>query len=189
MGWKKIATEKNICPCGKGTYKAVWEKDEWNRVRTNFCLNCSHKRRGYDAYFYEYQVNGLWLTGFRWVESKVLKKARQFTLQSEFYIRRSKKLAEDRYLDRWLDFFSSKNKRQIWEILSQKMPCYCALPTFYRHVKKEGLTPYLIRFFRANNQNALELLDVKDKEIEELNVHARWFDKEAENLIFRRKSG
>ena len=188
MAWKEIAKEQYPCPCGKATYTVLREKDEWSRVRVTYyidCLRCARPEPGYEIYPYEYQRNGLWYTGFCWGRTEQLQAAKRLRLLADDCFHRARAISEKRYLKQWLAFFEGRNKRAIWDVLTENGGYHFALPTFYKHTQETSVENYLTAFFRIDAQNALEILAVCDDEITALYKKAELLDAEAENLIFR----
>lgn len=146
MSWEKMVPEEKPCSCGKGTITYITEMDDWNRIRTSREINCpvcSENER------------------IRLEEQKAKEQKRV-----NLYIN-ARNLAESRYLDKWLNMYEGLNKKDAWQLLTGG-DGYPAIGTFYKHVKEEGVNKYLQRHFRDHFEEALRIMEVKDREIENM---------------------
>lgn len=146
MSWEQMSAEKKPCPCGKGTVTYYMDMDDWNRVRHYKSIECPTCKA--DAEEKSRQ--------------EMAREQERRKLLSE-----ATKLAEERYLARWLAMYAGKNKKSAW-LLYTGGSGYPALGTFYKHVKDEGMERYLRRSFSHDFQRALEKMNVKDRDIQSL---------------------
>jgi len=146
MSWEKMVPEEKSCWCGKGTITYITEMDDWNRIRTSREINCPVCRENERVR----------------LEEQDAKKQKRVNLH-----RKAQKLAESRYLDKWLNMYEGLNKKEAWLVLTGG-DGYPALGTFYKYVKEEGLNKYLYRHFCNHFEEVLKIMKVKDQEIETL---------------------
>ena len=143
MSWEKFSPEIKPCWCGKGTITYIMEMDDWNRTRTSRTINCQECLEKY--------------------LSEEKEKTRKKELREKLN-HKAKSLAVDRYLDAWLEKFEGLNKKQAWEILTDKSG-YPSLGTFYKHTKEEGMPKYIKRQFEQDFEACLEKLGISDENI------------------------
>ncbi|TVY04470.1 hypothetical protein [Cohnella terricola] len=68
MSWDVIYDKEKPCPCGVGTYREVYEMDDWNRTRENVTMSCLDCREKYvKKWFYKPDGEEYW----RWVLKEV----------------------------------------------------------------------------------------------------------------------
>ena len=183
MSWESVAEIDRPCPCGRGTYTAITEVDDWNRSRSDWRMNCSRCREDYIRHDYPAHDSGIAITAHRWVRKSTYAQYEKLKNQAEDHVAKAQKLSETRYLARWEQFFYNRNKKECWSILTNAGARYPALGTFYKHVRDEGISKYLQRFFRNDNERALTILDVDDAEIRNLRTEAATLMKKATETL------
>lgn len=147
MSWEQMSADTKPCPCGKGTITYYMDMDDWNRTRHYKTIDCAKCKAEAD-------------------EKHRLEVERE--RKRESLLTRAVKIAEKRYLARWLAMYEGKNKKAAW-LLYTGGSGYPALGTFYKHVKFDGsVEQYLRRSFSHDFQKVLKQMKVKDREIDEL---------------------
>jgi hypothetical protein len=119
---------------------------DWNRTRLRETINCPTCKAAADE--------------------KSCKEAERHR-KREALLSKAFKIAEERYLARWLAIFANKSKKEAW-LLYTGGSGYPALGTFYKHVKEEGVDHYLRWSFSSDFRSALHKMNVVDKDIQEL---------------------
>jgi hypothetical protein len=132
--------------CGKGTIVHYTEIDDWNRTRYPMEINCEYCKHQQQA--------------------KEVTANKRKTLRDELY-QRAKTMAESRYLQAWLERYSSLSKVDAWMLYTGGIG-YPSLGTFRKHVKEEGLARYFQSIFSHRFEEALDKMGVVDPEIKEL---------------------
>jgi hypothetical protein len=154
-------------------------------------MDCEDCRDSYVIYSENTHRSGLPYTVRFWIKTDV--KAEYDRLFDEARAAREQVNAFrfQRHLSQWLALFSGKNKRQAWEILTNKGARYPALGTFYQHTKEEGLIAYLERHFKNADDRAfneiLKLLKVEDAELARLMERAATIEQDAHNLVWQKR--
>jgi hypothetical protein len=147
MAFEEMGDTTRPCHCGKGTITLHMQSDDWGRYRSYTTYQCSICR------------------------AKAVKEEREQLKrekQRAALLNRATRIAERRYLDRWLSRFASKNKKEAWLLCTGgRNP---SLGTFYKNTKKEGLEKYLRDHFSLHFQDVLSKMKVKDKDIQKLLV-------------------
>jgi hypothetical protein len=146
MSWEEIVPHTLPCPCGKGTMTRHLEMDDWNRTKSWTEIHCEPCR----------------LERERREEREASRKKEKSELHEK-----AKRLAQERYLGKWLERFQGASKKQAW-LLYTGGAGYPALGTFYKHVKEMGLEKYLTHVFSYHFEDALKQLAIADPEINEL---------------------
>ena len=146
MSWETMKTEVKSCWCGKSTITYITKMDDWNRVQNHKKINCLACRE-------QDRVK---------TEEKNAKEKKRKTLYSK-----AKDFAVSRYLEQWLGMFSNLNKKEAWQLYTNGTE-YPALGTFYKHVKEEGVLPYMERNFKSDFEKILDKMDIQDDEIKVL---------------------
>ena len=191
MSWEEMSVEKHPCPCGKGTYSVRHRTDDWNRTDTSLSMDCEDCYGSYVIYSENTHRGGLPYTVRFWIKVDI--KAEYNRLSDEVRAARDQVriLRIQRYLSKWLALFSGKNKKQVWELLTNKGERYPALGTFYQHTKEEGLIAYLERHFKSADDRAfneiLKFLCVEDAELAGLMERAATIEQDAHNLVWQKR--
>ena len=134
------------CWCGKGTITYITEMDDWNRTRSHKEINCPICKN-------QDRIK---------TEEKIAKEKKIKSLHTK-----ARDIAVSRYLQQWLSMFSTLNKKEAWQLYTNETG-YPSLGTFYKHVKEEGLLPYMERNFKSDFQDILGKMGIQDSEIKEL---------------------
>ncbi len=143
MSWEKMVPDIKPCSCGKGTITYITEMDDWNRVRNHKEINCPVCRE-------QYRIKD--------------DKDRAKDKKRDGLHFKAKNIAVSRYLDQWLAMFSGLNKKAAWQLYTNGSE-YPTLATFYKHVKEEGVLPYMVHHFNADFEKTLDKMGVEDSEI------------------------
>jgi hypothetical protein len=146
MSWEEMSAETKICPCGKGTITYCMEMDDWNRIRHHKKINCPKCKAQAD---------------------EKIRLEIERDQNREMLLAKALRIAEERYLARWLGMYANKSKKAVWMLYTGGSG-YPALGTFYKHVQDEGIEQYLRRNFSHDFQKALKQMKVKDGDIQEL---------------------
>jgi hypothetical protein len=146
MSWEEMVPQKLPCPCGKGTLTRHLEMDDWSRTRQWTEMHCEPCRL-----------------------EREQREEREFARgQEKSELReRAKHLAQERYLEKWLERFHGISRKQAW-LLYTGGSGYPALGTFYKHVKDMGLENYFRHVFSYHFEDALQQMAISDPEIKEL---------------------
>lgn len=147
MGYEIIRQETDSCRCGKGAVVFRVEVDDWNRMRRSFetrCLHCS-------------------------LENEIERRKSQVEQQfREECLQKARSLAEERYLQTWLDRFRSCSSKVAWMRYTGGA-AYPSLGTFYKHVRDfGGIVEYMRWCFSSNVGCALQTMRIADEEIDAL---------------------
>lgn len=191
MSWEEMSVKKHPCPCGKGTYSVAHRMDDWNRTDTSMNIDCESCRCNYVIHSEYSHRSGLPYVVQFWISRDV--KAEHDRLLDEARVARTQviNLRTQRYFPKWLALFSNKNKKQAWELLTNKGERYPALGTFYLHTKEQGLTKYLEwHFSNADDRSfkeILNLLDIVDAEVAGLMERTATIEQEARNLVWQKR--
>ena len=147
MSWEVMRSETAPCECCAGTVTYTFEMDDWNRTRNGreiHCGTCQEKDR------------------LR-VEAE---HARQITRDS--LLEEARRIATERYLERWLKSYASLSKKAIWKRYIGGSG-YPALGTFYTHVRHSGsVSKYLESCFRNEFEAILKKLEIRDADVNRL---------------------
>lgn len=146
MSWDVCIDRTEACDCGAGTIRYVMEMDDWGRARDYRVFDC---KRCEDAH------------------AKVLRQREEAKAKRDQLLEAARRLASERYLERWLRRFEACTKKQIWQLLTEGRGCP-ALGTFYQHVKGRDVAEYLTRWFNDELVRALEQLGVRDIDVDHL---------------------
>jgi hypothetical protein len=147
MSWEQMSEETKACPCGKGTITYFMDMDDWNRSRHSRRIDCPTCKAEAD-------------------KKERLEAEREE--KREALLAKALKIAQERYLVRWLTLYAGMNKKAARRLYTGGSG-YPALGTFYKHVKYDGgVEQYLRRSFPHDFQKALEQMNVKDADIQEL---------------------
>jgi hypothetical protein len=146
MSWEEMWSETKPCPCGKGTVTYCMDMDDWNRTRSHETINCPRCKAKAAA------------------ESR--REAERYR-KREALLSKAIRIAQKRYLERWLAMYANKSKKEAW-LLYTGGSGYPALGTFYKHVKDEGVECYLRRSFSEDFPRALHTMKVVDNGIQKL---------------------
>jgi hypothetical protein len=120
--------------------------DDWNRLRHHTRIGCKVCR----------------------AKAKADERAeQQRQRERDKLVSKAERIAERRYMKRWLEIFENRNKHEIWLLLTDG-DGYPALRTFYKQVKGEGLSQYLRRNFFEDLPGALTKMGVEDNDIQDL---------------------
>lgn len=144
MSWEIMRSETTECHCGKGTMTHTMEMDDWNRTRSSTEIHCPDclKKAVQEA------------------EERRRKQA-----ANEALFNKARKLATDRYQQKWLNLYSDLTKKAAWQRYTGGSG-YPALGTFYKHVKHAGGVPEYMRWsFESDFEDALRKMDIEDKDI------------------------
>jgi len=121
--------------------------DDWNRTRSSKEIHCSKCKQK---------------------ESKRLRAAAARERRREELLFKAKQIATNRYQKKWLVLFDLLSKKAAWKLYTGGVG-YPALGTFYLHVKHHGgLNKYMKWCFENDLEHCLEILNVKDKEVQAL---------------------
>nr|WP_281720874.1 hypothetical protein [Nitrosomonas nitrosa] len=157
--------------------------DDWNRTRREWKMNCDQCTEDYVLYHFQAYESGIPYEGARWVRAEAYAEFKRLNGEAKTLCEDANRLAEQRYLPRWLSIFSRRSKKAVWEILTDSGKRYPSLGTFYKHVGHEGLDAYLIRQFRQDTAQALSIIGVTDAEIQRAWDDAKRKTDEAARLI------
>lgn len=146
MSWEVSFIEKAPCDCGAGHVETINESDDWGRFRSSLRFHCVRCEGEYRA---------------------AMQRREDDLQQRRDLLSNAIALATDRYLARWLSLFEGKTKKAAWLIYTGGEG-YPALGTFYDHVRTDGLVPYMSRRFVHDLPRVLEVLGVKDPDVEAL---------------------
>jgi hypothetical protein len=184
MSWEEYNEEKP-CPCGTGTYAITRQENDWGKSHEWFEMKCLRCQANYAQHTHTYHDPGapggtsslcLW----------VLRDDKLAVDDVERQIEREKlsmlATAQARYLQKWLENFAGKAKKNVWEELKSidrsRVP---SLGTFYKHTKDDSVEGYLHDWFKAERLlEILAFLGVADSEITDANKRLICLDEECQ---------
>lgn len=172
MSWESVSEQQHPCPCGEGFFTAIVEMDDWNRTRSGWVMGCLKCREEYIDFRSTAYDSGLSYTAHRWVKVKAHQQYKKLSTNAKAVLGKAQNLAAERYCDLWLQYFDGKNKKQVWEILTNNGNHYPSLGTFYKHCRpgREGLNKYLRWFFQNDYERALLIMHTRDAELEKMRI-------------------
>ncbi len=185
MSWEKYKEER-ACPCGAGTYTVTRQENDWGKVHEWHEMNCARCRNNYVQYTLSYHDPGApGGTSFSplWVliaDKRTVDDAGEQIklLENSMFAK-----AKGRYLQRWLEHFADKSKKDVWRELKPLDRSHVpSLATFYKHTK-DGVEDYLRDFFVAKRlMSILDLLNISDAEMTEFNQRLRQMHRQYEKV-------
>src|SRR5262245_4745909 len=116
MGYETMWEDTDPCRCGRGTIVSRFEMDDWNRTRRTWQTRCP----------------------VCFEEDRTRRQAEQRAEeQRDQYFQQARVLAENRYMQTWLDRFTGISAKVAW-LLYTGGSGYPCLGTFYKHAKWHG---------------------------------------------------
>lgn len=191
MSWEEMSVDKHPCPCGKSTFSVTHRMDDWNRTDASMNMDCEHCRKDYVLFSENSYRSGLPSVAQFWISKQTKAECDRSCNEACSARLQAQTLRTQRYLSQWNALFEGKNKKQAWEILTNKGARYPALGTFYQHTKVEGIVAYLERHFESADDRTfkeiLKILNIEDREIIGLMDRALALEQEARNLVWQER--
>ena len=187
MSWDVIGVAQFSCPCGAGTYSSTTKMDDWNRFDSSMSIECPSCLEQYEVFKRGYYRSGMYETVEFLVKKHAVIEHKQLIGEATDFRTAAVKLRVTRFQSIWRALFAGKNRRQVWELLTDSGKRYPALGTFYKHTKNVDLQSYLDQLFRRSDEkdslNFLRIMSVEDQEINDLYSHAAEKESEAHEVI------
>lgn len=185
MSWETLNESKKACPCGNGTYTIIQRMDDWNRLDSNWVMNCPECMAIYSLYSYNYYDSGIPTQGKRWVKKGAFEKSKKLQQEADKLKEKAVELAREKYFPLLIDKFSKSSKKEIWSVLNENIAWYKSLGTFYKHTKNRTTKDYLSDVFDYRNlKSILKIVNIKDTEISDSLLKIDSLESEARDQLY-----
>ena len=157
--------------------------DDWNRFDDRWSMVCSLCKKEYVLYSYDVNRKGMSETHRTWAPIALANELKRLHHKIANEQRRITTHLQTNYGRKWKEHFDSKNKKAIWNELTEGGHKYPSLATFYSHTRYLGLEKVLSRYLDHRELKTVErILKIKDPVLLSARAQVRELSHQAEKL-------